>query len=64
VDWGSVEADGGPAQEGPQAIAQCLAARGYPDAAVVELSEPGADVVVVKAFAPGLAAFDRSRRRP
>lgn len=64
-DWGAVaDADDGPAGGGDLAIAHALAARGYPDAAVIELSEPGAEVVVAKAFVPGLAAFDRSRRPP
>ena len=52
-----------PAELSSAAIAERLAAAGYPDAAAVELSAPGAAVCVVKAFAPGLGA-NRRRRRP
>ncbi|HEY0650011.1 YcaO-like family protein [Phenylobacterium sp.] len=45
-------------------IARRLADAGYPQAAVIELNEPGADVVVIKAFVPGLGANRRLRRRP
>jgi ribosomal protein S12 methylthiotransferase accessory factor len=60
VDWASVaDVDAADAL----AIARRLAAAGYDEAAVVELSGPDDEVVAVKAFAPGLAAFDRTRRR-
>ena len=45
-------------------IARRLADAGYPQVAVIELSGPGADVVVIKAFVPGLGANRRLRRRP
>jgi ribosomal protein S12 methylthiotransferase accessory factor len=48
----------------PFEIAEQLAAGGYPQAAIVELSSPASDVVVVKAFVPGLGALRRSRRAP
>ncbi len=48
-----------------EGLAEALARAGYPDASIVDLSRPapvGATVTVVKAVAPGLGAFARSRR--
>ena len=48
-----------------EGLAEALASAGYPDAAIVDLSRPapaGATTAVVKAVAPGLGAFARSRR--
>jgi ribosomal protein S12 methylthiotransferase accessory factor len=49
---------------GPRALAERLAAAGYPDASAVTLSPPGARVCVVKVFTPGLGANRRRRRAP
>jgi ribosomal protein S12 methylthiotransferase accessory factor len=62
VGWERVVAGAAPASGSASAIADRLAAAGYPQAAVVDLSGPGSDVVVVKAFAPGLGALKRARR--
>jgi ribosomal protein S12 methylthiotransferase accessory factor len=64
-DWGAIiaKAKGPPAPTSAR-IAQMLAEAGYPQAAVVDLSDPGSDVFVVKAFVPGLGAIKRTRRRP
>ena len=43
--------------------ASLLAEAGYPDAAVIDISPPELDAVVVKVVVPGLGAFAR-RRRP
>ena len=45
-------------------IAGRLAEAGYPDAAIVDLSRPGGEAIVVKAVVPGLGAFGRGRRDP
>jgi ribosomal protein S12 methylthiotransferase accessory factor len=45
-------------------LSEALARAGYPQAAIVDLSTPGADVRVVKAVVPGLGAFERTRREP
>jgi len=45
-------------------FADMLAAAGYPDASIVDLSRPTSGVHVVKAVVPGLAAFERNRRAP
>jgi ribosomal protein S12 methylthiotransferase accessory factor len=50
------------ATAGPHALARRLADAGYGQAAVVDLSRPDEDVVVVKAVAPGLGSHLRSRR--
>jgi ribosomal protein S12 methylthiotransferase accessory factor YcaO len=46
------------------AIAERLAQAGYPDAVVVDLTSPSADVCVIKALVPGLGSSVRARRRP
>jgi len=61
LDWDGL-ADEEDAAVTSQAIAERLAVRGYPDAAVVTLSPPGDPVCVVKVFAPGLGANLRTRR--
>ncbi|HEV2364907.1 MAG TPA: YcaO-like family protein [Caulobacteraceae bacterium] len=43
-------------------LAHRLADAGFPDAAAIDLSRPGAGVFVFKAFVPGLGAFERTRR--
>ncbi len=43
-------------------ISSALVAAGYPGAAVVDLSGPGAEVAVAKAFSPGLGGSVRTRR--
>jgi len=52
-----------PAVANATAIAESLAAAGYPDAAVVDLTAPGADVCVIKALVPGLGSSARPRRK-
>lgn len=47
-----------------QDLARSLAKAGYAQAAVVDLSRRGEDVIVVKAIVPGLAGMRRSRREP
>jgi ribosomal protein S12 methylthiotransferase accessory factor len=59
-DIGATFAAGGPTSS--SALAELLARAGYPDAAIVDLSRPGREAVVVKAVVPGLGAFERSRR--
>jgi ribosomal protein S12 methylthiotransferase accessory factor len=46
------------------ALAAALARAGYAQTAFVDLAAPDAGVSVVKAFAPGLGAFERRRRKP
>jgi len=63
--WAEVlkRADGEDAPDS-QDIARRLAGAGYPQAAVIDLNEPGGDIAVVKVFLPGLGANHRLRRRP
>jgi ribosomal protein S12 methylthiotransferase accessory factor len=46
----------------PAGLASLLTSAGFPDASFVDLSRPCGGVTVVKAVAPGLAAFSRERR--
>jgi ribosomal protein S12 methylthiotransferase accessory factor len=48
----------------PEALAAALAAAGFAQAAVVDLSRAGGEAVVVKAVVPGLGADGRARREP
>ena len=61
--WGAVtrSASHGRASSASR-IARMLARAGYDDAAVVDLSRPGGEVVVVKVLVPGLACRDCARR--
>jgi ribosomal protein S12 methylthiotransferase accessory factor len=64
IRWEAVEEAfpaGGPASS--TALAEAFWDVGYPDTAVVDLSRPGGEAVVVKAVVPGLGAFQRSRRQ-
>jgi ribosomal protein S12 methylthiotransferase accessory factor len=61
--WADVEAAfGAPAEPDPIDLAARLAAAGYRDTAIVDLSRPEMEAVVVKAVSPGLASFARVRR--
>ncbi|MGI8839303.1 MAG: YcaO-like family protein [Caulobacteraceae bacterium] len=46
----------------PSNLARLLAAAGFPDAAIVDLSRPAPIAHVVKAVVPGLADWERGRR--
>jgi ribosomal protein S12 methylthiotransferase accessory factor len=63
--WREIEAGhAGPPVSGTRALARRLAATGYGDAALVDLTRPSGTVFVVKVVVPGLAAGARSRRPP
>jgi ribosomal protein S12 methylthiotransferase accessory factor YcaO len=62
IDWREMETSG-VASVSSRAVAERLAAVGYPDACVVRVSAPGDAVHVAKVFVPGLGANLRSRRR-
>ena len=66
--WGEVEAAFGvpaqsdPIESDPIDLARRLSAAGYPDTAIIDISSPDSDAVVIKAVSPGLASFARERR--
>ncbi len=49
-------------EESPVGLAQGLARSGFTQTAIVDLTAPDDEVVVVKAVSPGLGAFGRTRR--
>jgi ribosomal protein S12 methylthiotransferase accessory factor len=59
LDWSDAAFE--PPGTGARALAQDLRDAGYDQAAIVDLTRPDEDVVVVKAFAPGLGSMDRAR---
>ena len=61
--WADVEtAFDAPAQSDPVDLAKRLAAAGYPDTAIIDISSHDSEVVVIKAVSPGLGSFARRRR--
>jgi ribosomal protein S12 methylthiotransferase accessory factor len=62
--WAEPDGGGQPRIASARDLARSLARAGYDQAAVVDLTRPGEDVVVVKAIVPGLAGTRRSRRAP
>lgn len=65
ADWDRFAAAApAPVSRSASELAAALAASGYPEAAIVDLSPPRADVVVVKVFVTGLGAFERPRSPP
>jgi ribosomal protein S12 methylthiotransferase accessory factor len=61
--WADVDAAfDPPARPDPLDLAKRLAAAGYPDTAIIDLSGRDSEAVVVKAVSPGLGAFGRRRR--
>ncbi len=63
LDWRTAAAGEPLADADVIGLARALADAGHRDAAIVDLSRAGSPVRVVKAFAPGLAAFARSPSR-
>jgi ribosomal protein S12 methylthiotransferase accessory factor len=63
LSWDSLGQWAAPtAEANATAIAESLGEAGYPDAVVVDLASPGADVSVIKALVPGLGSSARARR--
>jgi ribosomal protein S12 methylthiotransferase accessory factor len=64
LSWTRLEEGWSNVAVSPGDLARRLAAAGYPDAAVADLSRPDLPVRVTKAFVPGLGNLGRRRRRP
>jgi ribosomal protein S12 methylthiotransferase accessory factor len=63
--WAEIaDADPDVSLAGVAGLSQALARAGYPQIGLVDITRPGGQARVVKAFVPGLGAFARARRSP